>query len=334
MGSRARSRRGAQPPPPPTSAPAPPAVVDSVVARGGGRVEERRRHERRRDARRDTLVLKGYGRGGPRAGRADAAAPRSYEIASLTKQFTPRRSCSSRAGEGVARRAGDALPAELPVRRGARGDGGAGCSTTRRGSAATPRSPSSRRSRRALLAARHAGGAVRVQAVRTSSGAAQVVQQLRYFPARPHHREGHGRSYAEYVQEHLFARARGWPTRATATRARCASGARAATTSCARGCARRLHRPHLALRGVVAVQHGRRPGAVDAALHGGRILGAAAYRELLRRGASTTARAALRQGAGGERIGVGHAWVQHGGDIPGFASFLAWLPRDSMRSRC
>ena len=67
------------------------------------------------------------------------------------------------------------------------------------------------------------------------------------------------------------------------------------------------------------------------ALHGGRILGPAAYRQFLTPGQLNDG-TPLRYAMGlfvNDSI-AGHAALHHGGDIPGFSSYLAYLPGDSM----
>jgi CubicO group peptidase (beta-lactamase class C family) len=67
------------------------------------------------------------------------------------------------------------------------------------------------------------------------------------------------------------------------------------------------------------------------ALHGGRILGPAAYREFLtpgRLGDGTPLRYAMGLFVN-DSIG-GHLAIHHGGDIPGFSTNLAYVPADSM----
>jgi CubicO group peptidase (beta-lactamase class C family) len=67
------------------------------------------------------------------------------------------------------------------------------------------------------------------------------------------------------------------------------------------------------------------------ALHGGAILGAAAYRELLSPGTLNDG-TTLRYAKGlfvGDSV-LGHRTIHHGGDIPGFSTELAYFPDDSL----
>jgi CubicO group peptidase (beta-lactamase class C family) len=67
------------------------------------------------------------------------------------------------------------------------------------------------------------------------------------------------------------------------------------------------------------------------ALHGGRILGPAAYRELLTPGTlDDGTRLRYSKGLFVNDSVYGHAQIHHGGDIPGFATALTYLPDDSM----
>jgi CubicO group peptidase (beta-lactamase class C family) len=66
------------------------------------------------------------------------------------------------------------------------------------------------------------------------------------------------------------------------------------------------------------------------ALHGGRILGPEAYRELVTPGAlNDGTRLRYAKGLALSEI-AGHRAISHGGGIFGFTSFVAWLPDDSL----
>jgi CubicO group peptidase (beta-lactamase class C family) len=161
-------------------------------------------------------------------------------------------------------------------------------------------------------------------------GAGQVYNNSAYFLLGRIIETVSGASYADYVQRHLFARAGMTDSRY------CSNGAVVP---------RRAHGYQVrgdAVQRADYIDHAW-PYAAGSlcstagdlvawtrALHGGRILGAAAYREMLAPGTlSDGTRLRYAKGLMVHDSIAGHPAVHHGGDIPGFSSHLAWLPQDS-----
>jgi CubicO group peptidase (beta-lactamase class C family) len=305
------------------------AVVDSVVAAAAGGWKNAAGMSVAVTRGADTLVLKGYG-------KADLeldvpTPPRAvYEIASLTKQFTAAAilQLAERGKVSLDAPVTRYLPSyptqghTVTVRRLLDHTSGIrGYTEIPEFEAIAPRALP-----RDTLVALFASKPFDFE-----PGAAQSYNNSAYFLLGLIIEKVTGRSYAEYVQEHLFARA------GMADSRYCDQGAvvprRARGYDVVRAGLRRADYldhtwPYAA--GSLCSTAGDL-ATWTRALHGGRILGAAAYRELLAPGRLNDG-TPLRYAKGlvvNDSV-WGHAWVQHGGDIPGFASFLAWLPADSI----
>ena len=162
-------------------------------------------------------------------------------------------------------------------------------------------------------------------------GAAQAYNNSAYFLLGLIVEKVSGQPYATYVKEQLFARA------GMADSRYCSNDAVVQ---------RRAHGHQPGPDGL------RRAGYIDhtwpyaagslcstagdlvawtRALHGGRVLGPAAYKQFLTPGRLNDG-TPLRYAMGlfvNDSIG-GHTAIHHGGDIPGFSTHLAYLPDDSM----
>jgi CubicO group peptidase (beta-lactamase class C family) len=161
-------------------------------------------------------------------------------------------------------------------------------------------------------------------------GAGQVYNNSAYFLLGRIIEKVSGTTYADYVQRHLFARA-GMPDSRycddNAVVPRRAHGYQVRRDTVQR--ADRISHAWPYAAGSLCSTAGDLV-AWTRALHGGRILGAAAYRELLAPG--TLADGTRLRYAKGLFVGdsiAGHLAVHHGGDIPGYSAHLAWLPGDS-----
>lgn len=163
-----------------------------------------------------------------------------------------------------------------------------------------------------------------------TSGDAQVYNNSAYFLLGLIIEKASGMSYEQYVQQNLFARAGMLDSRY------CSNSAVVA---------RRAHgydfdAGHLKLAGYLNFIWPYAAGALCStagdlvawarALHGGKLLGPAAYRELITPGTlNDGTRLRYAMGLAVDSI-LGHRTIEHGGGIPGFRTELAYFPDDTL----
>lgn len=303
------------------------AIVDSIVgaAIGNGRAAGASVAVVRG---RDTLVLKGYGKADL---ELDVPTPARavYEIGSVTKQFTA--AAILQLVEQGKLSLDDEVTRHLPsyptqghrltVRRLLDHTSGIRSYTEipEFGTLATRSLP------RDSLTALFAG-----KPFDFAPGAGQVYNNSAYFLLGQIIEKLSGQSYADYVQRHLFARAGMLDSRYCSNSAvvpRRAHGYQVRRDTLERAGYIDHAWPYAA--GSLCSTAGDLV-AWTQALHGGRVLGPAAYREMVTPGTlndGTTLRYA--KGLFVNDSILGHPAIHHGGDIPGFSATLAWLPRDS-----